>query len=121
MHGDRVLASVLRVEANGRADGEIVRIPKRAHVTVVGEFNIGRHGCYVKPHDERIQQRIDIAEGMEIPESGETVHRVGVDPVQISTVEDLEGMIVNVEVIDWPGKGENPAGRVIEVLGSPDD
>jgi ribonuclease R len=121
MHGDRVLARVLRVESNGRADGEIVRILKRAHVTVVGEFNAGKHGCYVKPHDERLQQWIDIPAGMEIPESGETVHRVGVEPVRISDVEDLDGKIVNVEIVDWPGKGENPIGRVIEVLGSPDD
>src|SRR5688572_20786456 len=121
MHGDRVLARVLRVEANGRADGEIVRILKRAHVTVVGEFNVGRHGCYVKPHDERIQQWIDIPEGMEIPESGKTVHRVGVEPVQIGGVEELDGMIVNVEIVEWPQKGDNPVGRVIEVLGSPDD
>jgi ribonuclease R len=75
----------------------------------------------VKPHDERIQQSIDIPEGMEIPESGTTVHRVGVEPVQISAVEDLDGMIVNVEIVEWFEKGENPVGRVIEVLGSPND
>jgi ribonuclease R len=121
MHGDRVLARVLRVEANGRADGEIVRIIKRAHETVVGEFNVGRHGCYVKPHDERVRQWIDIPEGMELPPSGTTVHRVGVEPVPIASIEDLDGKIVNVEITDWPGKGENPVGRVIEVLGSPDD
>jgi ribonuclease R len=121
MHGDRVLARVLRVEATGRADGDIVRILKRAHATVVGEFNVGRHGCYVKPHDERIRQWIDIPEGMEIPESGSTVHRVGVEPVRIAAVEDLDGMIVNIEIIDWSTKGDNPVGRVIEVLGSPDD
>jgi ribonuclease R len=121
MHGDRVLARVLRVEGSGRADGEILRIIKRAHDTVVGEFNIGRHGCYVKPHDERVQQSIDIPEGMEIPPAGTTVHRVGVEPLNITSIEDLDGKIVNVEIVEWPEKGENPVGRVIEVLGSPDD
>jgi ribonuclease R len=121
MHGDRVIARVVRVESGGRADGEILRILKRAHMTVVGEFKLGRHGCYVKPHDERIHQWIDIPEGMEIPESGTTVHRVGVEPVPITNVEDLDGKIVNVEVVEWHAKGENPVGRVIEVLGSPDD
>src|SRR3954447_2396391 len=45
MHGDRVLARILRIEDNGRADGEIVRILKRGHSTVVGEFVIKRQGC----------------------------------------------------------------------------
>ena len=40
---------------------------KRAHPTVVGEFRIGRRGQYVVPHDDRIQQWIEIPEGMEIP------------------------------------------------------
>ena len=30
--------AILRIEDNGRADGEIVRILKRGHSTVVGEF-----------------------------------------------------------------------------------
>ena len=37
MHGDRVLAHVMRFPRDGRAEGEIVRILKRAHTTVVGE------------------------------------------------------------------------------------
>jgi ribonuclease R len=81
MHGDRVLARIVRFDENGRAEGEIVRILKRAHATVVGEFTIRRNGFFVKPHDDRIQQWVEIPEGMEIPESGETVNRVGVEPV----------------------------------------
>ena len=121
MHGDRVIARVLRIDENGRGDGEIVRILRRAHMTVVGEFLVKRSGCFVKPHDDRIQQWVEIPEGMEIPPSGETLHRVGVEPVKIESVEDLDGMIVNVEVLDYPEDGDNPTGRVIEVLGSPDD
>ena len=67
MHGDRVVVRIARIEAGGRADGEIVKVLKRAHPTVVGEFRIGRRGQYVVPHDERIQQWIEIPEGMEIP------------------------------------------------------
>ena len=58
---------------------------------------------------------------MEIPASGETINRVGVEPPKISSVEDLDGMIVNVEILDFPEGKENAVGRVIEVLGSPDD
>ena len=70
MHGDRVVVRIARIEADGRADGEIVKILKRAHPTVVGEFRVGRRGQYVVPHDDRIQQWIEIPEGMEMPPAG---------------------------------------------------
>ncbi|HYP09194.1 MAG TPA: VacB/RNase II family 3'-5' exoribonuclease [Bryobacteraceae bacterium] len=121
MHGDRVIARVVRIESDGRADGAIVRILKRAHMTVVGEFNVRRHGCFVKPHDDRIKQWIEIAEGMEIPESRATINRVGVEPKPIHAIEDMDGMIVNVEILEFGEEGENAVGKVIEVLGAPDD
>ena len=68
MHGDRVLARMRASRPDGRADGEIVKVLKRAHPTVVGEFRVQRRGCFVVPHDERIQQWIEIPEGMEIPD-----------------------------------------------------
>ena len=45
MHGDRVIVRIARIEAGGRADGDIVKVLKRAHPTVVGELKIGRRGC----------------------------------------------------------------------------
>ena len=36
MHGDRVVVRIARIEAGGRADGEIVKILKRAHAAEVG-------------------------------------------------------------------------------------
>lgn len=122
MHGDRVVARIARIEADGRADGEIVKVLKRAHVTVVGEFRIGRRGQYVVPHDERIHQWIDIPEGMEFPPpDAPNVDRIGVSAPKAASVEELDGMIVNVEVLEFPQKGEGPVGRVIEILGHPDD
>jgi ribonuclease R len=122
MHGDRVVARIARIEAGGRADGEIVKVLKRAHPTVVGEFHIGRRGQYVVPHDDRIHQWIDIPEGMEFPPADTpNVDRIGVAAPQVTTVEQLAGMIVNVELLEYAQKGENPVGRVIEILGNPDD
>jgi ribonuclease R len=121
MHGDRVIARVQRIDKDGRSDGTIVRVLRRAHATVVGEFVVKRHGCFVKPHDDRIQQWIEIAEGMEIPESKSTVNRVGIESAPIASVEDLDGMIVNVEILEFGENGENTVGKVIEVLGRPDD
>src|SRR5438105_5943393 len=78
MHGDRVVVRIARIEAGGRADGEIVKVLKRAHPEVVGEFHIGRRGMYVKPQDERIRQWIEIPEGLEFPAAGPSIDRIGV-------------------------------------------
>ena len=121
MHGDRVVVRIARIEAGGRADGHIVKVLQRAHPTVVGEFVIGKRGCYVKPHDERLQQWIDIPEGLEIPAAQPALDRIGVAARTVSSVEELNGMIVNLELIDYGEGGEKPAGRVIEILGMPDD
>src|SRR5579872_3494869 len=91
MHGDRVVVRIARIEAGGRADGEIVKILRRAHPTVVGEFRIGRRGQYVVPHDERIQQWIDIPEGMEFPPAGPAIDRIGVEAPEVASVEELDG------------------------------
>ena len=121
MHGDRVVVHISRIENDGRADGEIVKILRRAHLTVVGEFRIRKRGSYVIPHDERINQWIDIAEGMELPPAEQSRDRVGVKPVEVASAEDLDGMIVNVEILEFPEDGEHAVGRVIEILGRPDD
>jgi ribonuclease R len=121
MHGDRVLVHIARIEAGGRADGEIVKVLKRAHPTVVGEFRVRRRGCFVAPQDERIQQWIEIPEGMEIPPAGTSVDRIGIKPVEVHAAEDLDGMIVNVELLEFPEDGGHAVGRVIEILGRPDD
>ena len=121
MHGDRVLVRIARIEADGRADGEIVKILKRAHPTVVGEFRVGRRGNYVAPQDEHIQQWIDIPEGMEIPAGRRQIDRIGAPPITVADTADLDGLIVNVELLEFPDDGGHAVGRVIEILGHPDD
>jgi ribonuclease R len=121
MHGDRVVVRIARIERDGRADGEIVKVLRRAHQTVVGEFRIRKRGNFVAPHDERIRQWIQIPPGMEVPESAQSRDRVGVTPVNVKSPEDLDGMIVNVEIVEFPEDGEYAVGRVIEILGRPDD
>ena len=126
MHGDRVVVRIARIAADGRADGEIVKVLKRANPRVVGEFRIGRRGQYVVPNDERIHQWIEIPEGMELPAAASTaapggLDRIGVTPPKVESPEDLPGMIVNVELLEFPGKGSGPVGRVVEILGRPGD
>ena len=121
MHGDRVVVRIARIEKDGRADGEIVKVLRRAHQTVVGEFRIRKRGHFVEPHDEKIHQWIQIPEGMEVPRSSQNRDRVGVAPVEVKSPEDLDGMVVNVEILEFPEDGGYAVGRVIEILGRPDD
>jgi ribonuclease R len=87
----------------------------------VGEFRVRRRGNFVTPYDERIQHWIQILEGMEIPEVRTTPDRVGIEPITVTSPEDMDGMIVNVEILDFPEDGSDAVGRVIEILGYPDD
>ena len=121
MHGDRVIVRIARLEAGGRADGDIVKVLKRAHPTVVGEFKIGRRGAYVVPTDGRIHQWIDIPDGMEFPPLAPAVDRIGVTASKVDSVAELNGMVVNVELLEYPDRGASPVGRVVEILGHPDD
>ncbi len=122
MHGDRVVVRITRADAGGRAEGEILRILRRAHVTVVGEFRIARHGCFVIPQDARIRQWIEIPAGMELPPPAPpSPDRVGVQRVEVRDLRDLHGMVVNAELLSFPDSEEGAVGRVIEVLGRPGD
>jgi len=118
MHGDRVLVHISRFGNDGKVEGEILKILKRAHQTIVGEFMVRKRGNFVKPHDERIRGWIAIPEGMEKPPASSNPDRIG---VKEKHVDDLDGMIVNVELLEFPEYGDDAVGRVIEVLGAPDD
>jgi ribonuclease R len=145
MHGDRVLVEVGNVRPDGRAEGRIVRSVSRAHPTVVGIFHYGRHNNYVKPIDEKVNQEIVIPQGMEqpqspvaspsvpsvypvvdgsapIPQKKTSADRVIGDEAKVHTDwQDLEGIVVDVEITDWPSATQNPRGRVIEILGEETD
>ena len=82
---------------------------------------MGRRGNYVVPQEGRIQQWIDIPAGMEIPAGVRQIDRIGAAPLQVSDPADLDGLIVDVELLEFPEEGGRAAGRVIEILGHPDD
>ena len=109
MHGDRVVVRIARIEAGGRADGHIVKVLKRAHQTVVGEFHIRRRGNFVAPQDERIREWIEIPEGMEIPPGGKPIDRVGVTPLVISNVVEMDSRAKSIsDIVDRRGNYRQP-------------
>jgi ribonuclease R len=131
MQGDQVLVELEPPKADGRRMGRIVRVLERRNPTVVGVFHYARSdrtpGHTVVPFDERMTQHIVIPEGQELPGVGEaaTPHRVlGAEAASAATHhvhDDLEGLVVDVEITSWPSPTRPPFGRVIEVLGDPDD
>jgi ribonuclease R len=148
MHGDRVLVDISNVRPDGRAEGRIVRPVARAHPTVVGIFHYGSRRNYVTPMDSKITHEIVIPPGMETPETSappvpsvvdevrtaqpqrprrsqnklRSVDRVlGDEAARRTEWDDLEGVVVDVEITDWPAPTQNPRGRVIEILGREDD
>jgi ribonuclease R len=128
MQGDQVLVELEPPKADGRQQGRIVRIMERHNATVVGTFHYARSeralGDSVVPFDERMTQPIVIPFDQPLPALAEedSPHRVlGSEAHAAETWDNLEGLIVDVEVTSWPTPTRPPMGRVIEVLGSPDD
>jgi ribonuclease R len=121
MHGDKVLVRLGRMGHDGRLNGEIVRVLHRANQRMVGQFRLTKRGCFVVPYDQKIKQWIQIPEGFEIPTADVNPDRVGQKAIQVEQVADLNGMMVTVEVLDFPDEDSNGVGRVVELLGFEDD
>jgi ribonuclease R len=126
MQGDQVLVEVEPPKADGRRMGRVVRVLERRNSTVVGVFHYARsdraQGHTVVPFDERMTQPILIPEGSELLSASETrsPHRVIGSETKI-TYGNLEGLVVDVEITRWPTPTRAAMGKVIEVLGRPDD
>jgi ribonuclease R len=135
MHGDRVVAKLQRVsEFRGRgsrggqrAEGRIVRVIGRAHPSVVGLFRYGPRGNVVLPYDNRIQHEIEIPPGDEL--TAALREKLGLGDAKeggargkrLPQLAELDGAVVNVELLRYPRSGAPATGRVIEILGRPGD
>jgi ribonuclease R len=134
MHGDQVLVKLERVGFRGgrdgggqRAEGRIVRVLGRAHPTVVGLFRYGTRGSVVVPYDSRMQQEVQIPQNGGFGEA--LREKLGAGDLQpggacgkrVGRIADLDGAVVNAELLRYPRGGLAATGRVIEVLGWPGD
>ncbi|MFZ0521695.1 MAG: RNB domain-containing ribonuclease [Candidatus Acidiferrales bacterium] len=123
MHGDHVLARIVRRRADGRAEGRVVQIAERQHPTLVGLFRYGPHGNVVLPYDTRILHEVIIPSGAELTPA--LREKLGIQPgalapaITRTRLPELDGAVVNVEITRFPKGGLAPSGRVIEILGRP--
>ena len=99
-HGDRVAVKVIGVDRRGKPEGTLVEVLERGTREVVGQFIRERGIGVVIPDNAKIAHRILIAKG----ESG------GARP----------GQIVVAEILDYPTHIEQPTGRIVQIIGSPE-
>jgi ribonuclease R len=140
MHGDHVLAKILRTGTGHgpqRAEGRILRVLNRAHPSVVGLFRYGQRGNYVLPYDARMQHSVEILPGDEL--TPKLAQKLGLPmpaaandrstterapkhrSSRLPHIDELDGAVVNVEILKFPRGGASPTGRVIEIIGRPGD
>lgn len=97
MDNDRVVS---RIENRRRREGSIIRILERAHTRIVGTFEAGRYGFYVRPKNRSIPFDLYIA------------------PNEKGKAKD--GDIVIAEIISYQTEKRPPAGRIIKILQKPE-
>ena len=98
MHGDRVVARVLKVDRDGRREGALVEVIDRGVAKVVGRLWRESGVTFVRPHNSRIH------------------HDVLVPPDASSDARD--GDYVVARVTEQPTRRHPPIGVVEEVLGA---
>jgi ribonuclease R len=146
MQGDEVLVEEAPPGRDGRRSGRVLRILTRRNPTVVGIFHYarpqGRRGNgaeflpystanfnYVTPLDERMTQPILIPDGPHgevlLPAATEDHRTIGGEAkrtfVLPETYDPLEGLAVDIEITEFPTLSKSARGRILEVLGHPDD
>lgn len=102
MHNDRVVARINKKSSSDRRmEGEIVKILKRANVTLVGTFEKSMNFGFVVPDNKRISGDIFISKS--------------------AFNGAKNGQKVVVEILKYPEPRRNAEGKVIEILGDKDE
>jgi ribonuclease R len=115
MDGDTVLAEIVRDVKGKKPVGKVLKVTKPSVKDLVGVFHREdgkgsgpkKIGARVIPDDERFKRPIEIPEQKITPKEGERAPR--------------EGEFVLVRRERWEDPRENPRGRIVEIIGSPDD
>jgi len=123
MHGDRVVARIIRGAEfsrarTPRAEGRVIRILTRANETIVGTLQQTRNFSYVVPDDPRLVhniyvQRVAAVHDRRISDKVAAANRRS----QTATTEARVGDKVVVRLEAWESRHVNPEGKIIELLG----
>ncbi len=98
MHNDKVVVRVTGSKDGGKKkEGEIIRVLERANNEIVGVYEESKHFGFVVPDDKKVWHNIYIHKNDSKGAKG--------------------GQKVVVKVTEWPDKGQNPEGRITEILG----
>lgn len=102
MHGDSVIVNIVKKqEGERRSEGEVVRILERVNRKLIGSFEDNANFGFLIPDDHRIAYDIFI-------------------PKELKNGAK-NGQKVVVELTMWPEQRRNPEGRVIDILGYPNE
>ena len=102
LHGDRVVVRIQRQRADGRTEGRVLQVLERGSSTIVGRVTLEPSGlARVTPFDKRLVAEVRIA--------------------RAETRDAEQDSMVVVEITQWPTPTRGPAGRIVKVLGDPDD
>jgi len=104
MHGDRVVARIIRPAElsrarHPRAEGRVIRILARAQEEFVGTLQHTRNFFYVVPDDPRL------------------VHNIYIQPTAVDGRAPHSDDKVVVRLEQWESRHVNPEGKIIEILG----
>jgi ribonuclease R len=99
LNGDEVEFYAYKRRKNGRIEGEITQVLKRAKTEYVGTIQLLKNYAFVIPDSRKMYKDIF---------------------VPINKIKEAEdGDKVLVELSDWPENADSPYGKVLKVLGKP--
>ena len=101
LHGDTVELYVYKRKKNGKQEGEITQIIKRARTEYVGIVQLNPKFAFI------------------IPDSNKMPVDIFVPLSKTMKAEDGDKVLVSLE--EWPDKADCPNGRIIKILGKPGD
>jgi len=102
LHGDKVSVRAEKSRSQrGKLEGRVVAILERANSRIVGRLQQSKRGATLVPEELRIGTFFTIP--------GNAVNGA------------VDGQQVVIEVTAWPVGGRPPEGKVVEILGWPDD
>jgi ribonuclease R len=99
--GDQVEVQLFAISRGKSKEGQISTILKRAHKTFVGVYHHSEYYGFVVPDDPKVYRDFYIA-----PQN---------------TLGATKGQKVVIEFLKWDSASLSPEGRIIEILGFPDE